>query len=257
MLNFYRPDNPKSKANWVFDSIQTIDTKDTTKFDGNPGMFWGLVQNNQHWIREHQRHNVNWYFADMPYWHRWMDDGNKYYWRIVPNNLHVYWEEDRDSRRFDSFEIPISSWRKSGSYILICPSSETMTQYYTGMSVEKWIDKMKHDIDLYTKREIRVRYKPRSRNTSGPRAAGEDTFAKSIVDAWCVVTIASMSSVEAAIAGVPVVCDPKGPAAPIATSLQDIENPRYVDRTKWVSTLAHYQYTEQEIRNGSIDWMFN
>ena len=51
-------------------------------------------------------------------------------------------------------------WRDS-DYILLCPSSPTVTYHINGISQEEWIKQVGEEIRKHTDRLIRVRNKPR------------------------------------------------------------------------------------------------
>jgi hypothetical protein len=51
--------------------------------------------------------------------------------------------------------------------------------------------------------------------------------------------------------GIPTICHPASFAADISsTSLEEIENPRRVDRQQWFNNLAYSQFTHDEIESG-------
>jgi hypothetical protein len=72
-------------------------------------------------------------------------------------------------------------------------------------------------------------------------------------NAWACVTSCSISAVEATLQGVPVFSDPKSFAWPIASaSLSEIEDPLYIDPSKWLYSLAYQQFTPREFANGTM-----
>ena len=67
----------------------------------------------------------------------------------------------------------------------------------------------------------------------------------------CVVTCISLAAIDAQILGIPTICHPSSFAADISsTKLEEIENPRRVDRQQWFNNLAYSQFTHNEIENG-------
>ena len=76
---------------------------------------------------------------------------------------------------------------------------------------------------------------------------------KDLENAHCVVTYNSLSSVEAAQAGVPIICLNDGCMTyPIAHhNLENIENLRYdIDITQWQNDIAYTQWNEEENASG-------
>jgi hypothetical protein len=252
-MNYYYPEiGSQSKATWVLDSLVSADTnatiiRDNTVNNG-PGVFWGLVKNNYNLIKEHQAKNVPYYFTDMPYWGRWMGNNrSECYWRVIPNNLHCSWVEDYPSDRFNKLNVNVKEWRTKGDHILVCPSSVTMSRFYNRSN---WLNETLVELRKYTDRPIKIRNKPRDNKTSGPRAA-TIPFEDDVKDAWAVVTLASIAGVEAACLGIPVFADVNSPCSQLGNlDLSLIENPKLVDRKKWLNTLSYYQYTEEELKKG-------
>lgn len=252
-MNYYYPEiGSQSKATWVLDAMSFNDARATIIRDNTinnaTGVFWGLVKNNFSLIKQYQAKNIPFYFTDMPYWKRWMGNNREHcYWRIIPNDLHCNWIEDFPDDRFNKLGITVKDWRKNGEHILVCPSSTTMNKFY---GHDNWTNNVINTLKKYTDRPIKVRHKPRSKTTSGPMAA-TIAFEEDIKNAWAVVTLASIAGVEAACLGVPVFTDVKSPCSQLGNlDLSFIENPKLVDREKWLNTLSYYQYTEEELKKG-------
>lgn len=256
-MNYYYPTiNSKSKAIWVLDALATNDKQAKVIRDNtvnkNGGVFWGLANNNFALIKQHISLNIPFYFTDMPYWNRWIGDNrDTCSWRIIPNALHCNWLKDYPADRFKKLNVSIKDWRTNGNHILVCPSSNTMNGFY---DISNWLNFTLQELKKYTDRPIKIRHKPRANGTSGPRVAAVP-FEDDLKNAWAVVTLSSIAGVEAACLGVPVFCSNFGPCAQLEnTNLDNIESPKLVDRTKWLNTLAYYQYTEYELKNGAYDF---
>ena len=72
------------------------------------------------------------------------------------------------------------------------------------------------------------------------------------------VTCISLSALEAQLMGIPTICHPASFAADISsTSLEEIENPRRVDRQQWFNNLAYSQFTHDEIESGLAQEILN
>ena len=215
-----------------------------------PGAFWGFIENNQAVIAALSAAGVDWYFWDMPYHGRWMPNTqHEFYWRGIRNRVHYKKIRDYPGDRFARWGVTAKT-RHLGDKILICPSSETVTRWYTGMSAKQWLDHTVSTLQQHTDRPIEIRPKPRNRQTSGPAAAAVP-FAVQAQNSYCVVTCASISAVEAQLLGIPTICDPCGFAAEVSnTRLADIENLTEFDNTQWFYNLAYSQFTHREIESG-------
>lgn len=251
-MNLFYPLTNTSKACWVLDAFASSVNCQKQKhpfFNNKTGVFWGLAGHNFATIKEYQQRKIPWIFTDMPYWRRWMGDNRETcYWRIIPNALHCNWIKNYPSDRFDKLNLKIKDWSFTGDYILVCPSSSTLERFYDS---QNWINRTVMELKKYTDRPIKIRNKPRKNGTSGPRVA-DVPFEEDCKNAWAVVTLASISGVEAACLGKPVFCHESSMCAPIGNlDLSLIETPVRPNRKYWLNTLAYYQYTEDEIRCGT------
>ena len=79
-------------------------------------------------------------------------------------------------------------------------------------------------------------------------------FQKAITNVHAVISHNSTATIDSCIRGRPTFCTSDLAIAwPVAnTVLEDIENPKYPDRTQWVYDLGYKQWTEQEIKNGTV-----
>lgn len=258
---YYNTQNSESKCNWVMRCLLKgwPDARPVQKRSDNiellPGHFWGFIENNEHAINTLKRAGIDWYFWDMPYWGRWnglkeaVNPNQDFYWRVSRNSVHYKHTKDYPSDRFDAWQIEPKS-QSTGSKILICPSSETMTRWTTGMDVKMWVQMITLGLRKYTDRPIEVRYKPRGKGTSGP-AAALIPFREQAQDTHCVITSISLCAIEAQILGIPTICHPDSFAADISsTRLEEIENPKRVDIQQWLNNLAYSQFTQNEIASG-------
>jgi len=258
---YYNTQNAESKCNWVMRSLLKgwPDTQRVQKRSDDielvPSHFWGYIENNEHAINTLKRAGIDWYFWDMPYYGRWnglreaLNPNQNFYWRVSKNSVHYKHTRDYPSDRFEQWGVQPKPYT-SGSKILICPSSETMTRIVTGLSVKHWVNAVKHGLQKYTDRYIEVRYKPRNAHTSGP-AAALIPFAEQAENTHCVVTSVSLCAIEAQLLGIPTICHPHSFAADISSvRLDEIENPKRVDTQQWFNNLAYSQFTHAEIESG-------
>tara|TARA_E500000318_G_scaffold25242_3_gene25260 strand:+ start:1076 stop:1855 length:780 start_codon:yes stop_codon:yes gene_type:complete len=212
-------------------------------------VLWGLIGNNVLYT------NGNYIFCDMPYHGRYDPNNEQWdetYWRWCYQGLHDNRKLDVPSDRFESWGINIKPWQRGGEYILICPSSETMTFFMHGpKNVNEWIEHTTNEIKQYTDRPIKVRLKPRKGGTSGPSVA-DIPIESDLAAAHCVVVSGSICAVDALAAGVPVFST--SDLAPTAwctnRDFSNINNPQYYDREHLFYNLAYKQYSIKEMREG-------
>lgn len=211
---------------------------------------WGLIGNNAEIIKS----GAPYYFVDAPYHNRWTPgtiDWGPTSWRVCLNGLHNNTKLDVTSDRFESWGLELKPY-DGGDFILICPSSETMTRFMHGVSVNEWIARVKKTIAYYTNRPIRVRLKPRKAGTSGP-AVADIPIENDLMGCHAVVTSGSLTAIDALANGVQVFSThPLNPAAWCAeTDLSKLNELTTEDnRLELFSNLAWKQYTVDEMRSG-------
>lgn len=228
----------------------------TTPFD--LAILWGLIGNNVTRIKHGEKPFI---FCDMPY-HGRLDTSGKLtnrdydesYWRFCYGGIHCNTQLDLPSDRFDEWGIELAPYQE-GKYILMCPSSESVTMLLHGMTVSQWVETTRKQIQRHTSKPIRVRLKPRARGTSGPAAVqgGQLTIEEDLKDVHALVTSASLTAIDALKAGVPVFTTSDScPAAWCAhTDFSMLDNPNKYDRQKLFNNLAWKQFSIEELRNGT------
>ena len=79
-------------------------------------------------------------------------------------------------------------------------------------------------------------------------------FQEAITTCHAVITNNSTASIDSCVRGIPTfVTSDLAICWPVAnTKLQDIENPKYPDRDQWVHDIGYKQWTEEEIKNGTV-----
>jgi hypothetical protein len=208
---------------------------------------WGLIGNNAEILRH--RETV---FVDMPYHGRLVGDNfDKSYWRTCYGGLHNNQKLDVTTDRFESWDVELKPMR-SGETILICPSSNTVTQFIYGMSADQWVESMRRSIRMFSNRPIRVRNKPRKNGTSGPSVA-DVSIEDDLEDCHAVVTSASLASIDALKAGVQVfstasVCPASWCAERDFSKINNLSNSD--NRIELFSNLAWKQFSIEEMRSG-------
>lgn len=213
-------------------------------------VLWGLVGNN---FQMMQAYKNQWVFTDMPYHGRF--DGEDYensYWRWCFGGFHDDRKLDVPSDRFEEWGLELKPYQAEGDFILLCPSSETMTRAMYGINQDRWVQIMHDRIKQHTKKPVRVRYKPRKNGTSGPLAETV-SFKDDLEGAHAIVTSASLTSIEALSLGVPVFTDTThNPAAWCAEmDFSYLNTPNKYSREELFNNLAYKQYSIKEYRNGT------
>lgn len=212
-------------------------------------VLWGLIGNNVLYT------NGDYIFCDMPYHGRYdpnNEDWDNTYWRWCYQGLHDNRKLEVPSDRFEQWQLNIKPWKNDGDYILVCPSSETMTFFMHGpKNVDQWLEQTVNEIKQYTNRPIKIRRKPRKGGTSGPSVA-DVSLESDLADAHCVVVSGSICAIDALAAGVPVFAT--SDVAPSAwctnRDFSNIENPYKYDREHLFYNLAYKQYSIKEMREG-------
>jgi len=76
---------------------------------------------------------------------------------------------------------------------------------------------------------------------------------KDFNDAWCVVTFASGSAVDAVLAGIPsIACDSGNMAWEVSSHLlSEVENPYRGSRKEWINKIVHCQFSVKELEDGT------
>jgi hypothetical protein len=152
---------------------------------------------------------------------------------------------------------PISTDRRGE--ILIATQHERSLQW-TGMpTMRAWTEKLIGEIKQRTNRRIVVRPHPRSPFpvkipgvlVDSPRRVPNtyDDF-NIFYNYHCVINYNSGPAVQAAIRGVPVICDSSSLAGELSEKLENIENPMLPDRSEWFLKLCHTEWTVEEISQG-------
>jgi hypothetical protein len=185
-------------------------------------------------------------------------------WRVCLNHINglgIFGNtEQLDADRLTKLGVelkPILADRRGE--ILIATQHESSLQW-TGMpTMRAWTENTIAEIKKHTNRRIVVRPHPRSPFpvkipnvlVDSPRRVPNtyDDF-NIFYNYHCVVNYNSGPAVQAAIQGVPIICDSSSLAGELSSKLENIENPILPDRTKWFLKLTHTEWTVDEISQG-------
>lgn len=167
-------------------------------------------------------------------------EGGYYRWQV--NAFQMAEVRDVPDDRWRALNIggEVRSWRKGGRNIVI---ADTLPDYWLvrGLPLD-WSKRMAEYLKVRTDRPIVIRHKESSRSLQDE-----------LKNAHCLVAHGSIAAVEAVVMGCPVFVDRESAAAPMGRiGFDDIENPVYPDRYKWLCSLAYNQWNERELCDGTL-----
>jgi hypothetical protein len=184
-------------------------------------------------------------------------------WRISVDNVNSqgYFGNDKnlDVNRLSMFNPlhPITPNRKHP--VLITTQRHESLQWQGMLSTEKWISQTVAKVKQHTSRPIIVRPHPRSRLAISNSDYRID-HPKKLINTYddynidynyhCVISHNGGTAVQAAINGIPVICDSTSLAAPVSDSWQNLENIQLPPREDWYLRLCHTEWTVDEISQG-------
>lgn len=170
-------------------------------------------------------------YFDHAYFKRGWQESN---FRAIRNGLHLTKMLDRPKDRLDKWGVKIEPWRKSGTEIVIIPPSDAQKAVY---GCDDWLIGIEAKLAEITDRPVTC------------KASKNSALRDFLVDAWAVVTFASVAGVEAALMGVPVFSTERCPSWPIcAGPLERIDTPEYSDaRAEWAASLTYATWNWDEM----------
>jgi hypothetical protein len=125
----------------------------------------------------------------------------------------------------------VKEW-KAGKHVLIIPPADKIAYIY---GAENWVNETVKEVKRYTDRPIIIKKK------------NDGKLSDYLPMAHVTVSFGSVADVESAIAGVPVITSRYSPAYPISNKIEDIEDLKQFDRTKWLSALAGSEWRASEM----------
>jgi hypothetical protein len=185
-------------------------------------------------------------------------------WRVGLNHINslgIFANNfDLDPKRPEKLGVKLSSERQQRRpEILIATQHQKSLQWQGQPPMAQWVENTVAEIRKYSDRKIVVRPHPRSPiSVKIPGVVIEQP--KQILGSYddfdidynyhCVVNYNSGPAVQAAINGVPVICDTSSLAGEISGKFEEIENITIPDRTDWFLRLCHTEWTVEEIAKG-------
>jgi hypothetical protein len=145
--------------------------------------------------------------------------------------------------------------------ILIATQHQRSLQWEGMPPMDRWVLDILEKIRQFSDRKVIVRPHPRSPlrlNTNDKSIIVQrpvklpGSYDDFDIDYGyhCVINHNSGPAVQAAINGVPVICDKTSLAYPVTSSFKDLENPKLPDRDDWFLKLTHTEWTVEEISQG-------
>jgi hypothetical protein len=185
-------------------------------------------------------------------------------WRISLNHINnqgIFGNHtDLDHTRPAVLDVklkPIPAHRR-GEILIACQHQDSLQ--WEGMPLMKtWCEEIIIKIKQHTHRRIIVRPHPRSSfpfKMSGilferPQRVPNTYDEFNILYGYhCVINHNSGPAVQAAIQGVPILCDSSSLASPVSASWETLDAPQLPDRTEWFLKLCHTEWTVKEIAQG-------
>lgn len=166
------------------------------------------------------------------------DDGGYYRWHL--NSYQMQKISDSPSDRWNSLRTEVTPWKKNpnGHILIACPTP-TYEKFH---DIEGWTEKTLRRLARITDRQVVTRDKESKRD-----------LRDDVAGAHVMVSHGSNAAVEGVIMGCPVIVDPSSAASLVGlTDLDQVENPVYPDRTKWLHSLAYSQFNERELVDGTL-----
>ena len=197
----------------------------------------------------------------------------RYSFNGVFPNTGIYCDTEIDSNRWikisQNLKISLKDYRQNGNHILLCLQRNggwSMGNY----DVIDWTVSTINIIRQHSDRPIVIRAHPGDKGSREyldtkhiikklghmkniTLSQTGTTFIADLKNCWAVVNHNSSPTVGAAIEGYPIfVTDPsRSQSAEIANlNLSDIENPKILDRQKWLERISMFHWNFDEIENG-------
>ena len=185
-------------------------------------------------------------------------------WRVSVNNINglgIFGNElSLDQGRPEKLGISLKPLQeKRRGDILIATQHEHSLQWEGMSPMKTWVEETVNKIQQHTNRRIVVRPHPRSpfplriQNITiekPQRVSGTYDNFDIFYGYHCVVNYNSGPAVQAALNGIPVICDWSSLAGELSGTIENIENITLPDRTDWFLKLCHTEWTIGEIAQG-------
>lgn len=185
-------------------------------------------------------------------------------WRISLNNINSLGEfanvENLDPDRPKKLGIQLTPpVEKRRGEVLIAAQHGHSLQWEGMPPMKVWVEETIEKIKQHSNRRIIVRPHPRSLFPlkipgvlleSPKKVAGTYDDFDIFYDYHCVINHNSGPAVQAAMKGIPVICDTSSLANELSGNIENIDKIVLPDRSAWFLRLCHTEWTVEEIRQG-------
>jgi len=185
-------------------------------------------------------------------------------WRISLDHIHGLGifgnSENLDKSRPTILGVDLKPVnQKRNNKILIACQHERSLQWEGQPSMAEWAKRKVAEIRKFTEKDIVIRPHPRSPfvlNIAGVQVEQPKKIPNSYdsfdidYNYHCVINHNSGPAVQAAINGIPVICDRSSLAFPVSEQIENIDNLTLPDRAEWFLKLCHTEWTVDEISKG-------
>jgi hypothetical protein len=184
-------------------------------------------------------------------------------WKVGLNgvNRRAWFGQGQQPDRAQKLGLHLQPWHQGANIVIAVQRGDS--EQWSGLPEPKiWVEQTVAKIRSVSDRPIVVRPHPRQRiadipgviiRRPQPVAHTYDSFdfETDLANAWCVVNENSGPGCQSIISGVPAFVGIDSLAAPVANvNLADIEKPWMPDRTAWLETIAHTEWTTEELASG-------
>jgi hypothetical protein len=201
-------------------------------------VFYGILRGVGPLVHQALAAGRDWFYCDNGYFLPGHFDG---YFRVTRGAYQYAGIAAPAWERWQRLGIEVAPWRENGRHIVVCPPGEAYCRHH-GIDERGWLADLLKALRVTTDRSVIVRHK-----------RAKTTLQQDLHGAHALVTHQSAAALEALRSGIPVVVNGSCAAAPLATPLSEIDNPRRLERLEWFATLAGLQWTLEEFREG-IMW---
>ena len=188
-------------------------------------------------------------------------------WKVALNGINrdAYFGDDNfQEERSKKFNLKLKPWRKDGEHILICGQHDKSLQWQNMPRMSQWVMDTIETIQKHTDRPIVFRPHPRCRLPAIEHQyrnvyrqdpihikGSYDDFNLNFNNVYATVSWSSNPGIHSVLEGVPAFVGPSSLAYDVAGhDLNLINFPQTPDRTRWLETYAHTEYTIGEIEAG-------
>lgn len=229
--------------------------------EADAGLIFGVVKREILW--DHNRAGHPLIYVDKGYLRAralWRGDSLPAWWRVCINDTHPTAYLMKRGRLDDRLAASgaVLHPRRAGRRIVIAGSSQKFHHTCGLPHPTEWATAALAEIRRHTDAPVVYRPKPSWKDAEPIEGATFDHGAKTpfpVDDVGCVITYGSIASVDAIVAGVPVIVLGNAAARPIAsTEISAVADPYWAsdaDRRQWMANLMYANWSPRELWDGT------